>query len=507
MDRPLTSSSAGRHHSHQQRRTYERSVDFICRVKYGNTLPDLPFEPKFLQSPFISLNRFIGYKPSSLEKCFKYELLTEPDLNVKIDLIDPMTYHCEPDEKTTLDPIDEQLLEDESASQLNTRRSIQHRKVVPWMRKTEYISTEFSRYGIGQTGAERPDTKIGYGMKNRIKDESFEYKGRDSQIAAIQRTFSEVQKPVRHHYSKKGVTAVEEMPIFPDFELWRYPFAQVIFDADPLPYCKESRQEKLVEAIIRGMVDMEGNQFVGFFAPLDEALQQRTIDDEEDFGSYKEGTEYHYKLEREYNWAVQNISTKGYVQENYFLIRRGSMFNYIELDTKVKLTRRSKRGLKNTILSIVNRQMNNKEISVMTNRTNQLFGLQEEEAVDEQEEDEEQQSREEIADEDGREEEEENESKDEDKVGDDQDEDGSEISTTNKADGGNTRSQSPVSSKAEESEEDQGEKGERDGNEKGGGIGGEEQRKETEEERTSEEEDSSSESEEEESSEEEEDDG
>lgn len=116
-----------------------RGVDLICRVKYGNTLPDLPFEPKFLQSPFISLNRlafspsfsqihiliyrFITYKPSSLEKNFKYELLTEPDLNVKIDLINPMTYHCDPEEdKPPLDPVDEQLLEDESISQLNTRR-------------------------------------------------------------------------------------------------------------------------------------------------------------------------------------------------------------------------------------------------------------------------------------------------------------------------------------------------------------------------------------------------
>uniref|UniRef100_A0A183C1X7 RNA polymerase II-associated factor 1 homolog n=1 Tax=Globodera pallida TaxID=36090 RepID=A0A183C1X7_GLOPA len=307
MDRPSASSfSFGRnhghhsqhahhsanHHSHQRRRAQERGgIDLICRAKYGNTLPDLPFEPKFLQSPFISLNRFIGYKPSSLEKCFRYELLTEPDLNVKIDLIDPMTYYCDSSGKFSLDPIDEQLLEDENLSQLNTRRSIQHRKVVPWMRKTEYISTEFSRYGIGQTGAERPDTKIGYGMKNRIKNEPFEYKDRDSQIAAIQRTFTEAQKPVQRHYSKAGVTAVEEIPIFPDFELWKYPFAQVIFDADPLPYCKENREQKLIEAIIRGMADTEGNQFVGYFAPLDEALQQRMADDDEEFGSYKEGME------------------------------------------------------------------------------------------------------------------------------------------------------------------------------------------------------------------------
>lgn len=36
------------------------------------------------------------------------------------------------------------------------RRSQQHAKVVPWMRKTEYISTEFNRYGVSN---EKPEVK------------------------------------------------------------------------------------------------------------------------------------------------------------------------------------------------------------------------------------------------------------------------------------------------------------------------------------------------------------
>lgn len=51
---------------------------------------------------------------------------------------------------------------------------------------------------------------------------------------------------------------------------------------------------------------------------------------------------YHYKLEREYNWTVQHKATKGYKQENYFLVRRGPAFYYNELDTRVKLARRGK---------------------------------------------------------------------------------------------------------------------------------------------------------------------
>lgn len=65
---------------------------------------------------------FVSYKSSTLEKNFKYELLTEPDLNVKIDLINPSTYQIDPHEKPQIHPIDEQLLEDESISQLNSKR-------------------------------------------------------------------------------------------------------------------------------------------------------------------------------------------------------------------------------------------------------------------------------------------------------------------------------------------------------------------------------------------------
>lgn len=48
--------------------------------------------------------RFIQYKPTSLERSFKYDLLTEHDLGVTIDLINPETYKINPSGKPdTLD--------------------------------------------------------------------------------------------------------------------------------------------------------------------------------------------------------------------------------------------------------------------------------------------------------------------------------------------------------------------------------------------------------------------
>jgi RNA polymerase II-associated factor 1 len=60
-------------------------------VKYGNALPDIPFDPKFISYPF-EVNRFINYAPTSLERNYKYELLTEHDLGVHVDLILPEAY-------------------------------------------------------------------------------------------------------------------------------------------------------------------------------------------------------------------------------------------------------------------------------------------------------------------------------------------------------------------------------------------------------------------------------
>lgn len=48
---------------------------------------------------FFCCGRFVQYKATSLEKQHKHELLTEPDLGVTIDLINPDTYRIDPNSK------------------------------------------------------------------------------------------------------------------------------------------------------------------------------------------------------------------------------------------------------------------------------------------------------------------------------------------------------------------------------------------------------------------------
>uniref|UniRef100_A0A8C1JRC4 RNA polymerase II-associated factor 1 homolog n=1 Tax=Cyprinus carpio TaxID=7962 RepID=A0A8C1JRC4_CYPCA len=222
--------------------------------------------------------RFVQYKATSLEKQHKHELLTEPDLGVTIDLINPDTYRIDP--SILLDPADEKLLEEEIQAPSSSKRSQQHAKVVPWMRKTEYISTEFNRYGVSN---EKVEVKIGVSVKQQFTEEEI-YKDRDSQIAAIEKTFEDAQKSIAQHYSKPRVMPVEVLPVFPDFKMWINPCAQVIFDSDPAPkdVSAPAGVDMMSQAMIRGMMDEEGNQFVAYFLPNEDTMRKRKRDVEED---------------------------------------------------------------------------------------------------------------------------------------------------------------------------------------------------------------------------------
>jgi hypothetical protein len=65
---------------------------------------------------------------------------------------------------------------------------------------------------------EKVEAKVGYSMKKALKEENV-YMDHESQIKAIEKTFSDAKKPIFEHSSKKGVTAVEVLPVLPDFKV------------------------------------------------------------------------------------------------------------------------------------------------------------------------------------------------------------------------------------------------------------------------------------------------
>ncbi|VDO91008.1 unnamed protein product [Heligmosomoides polygyrus] len=303
--------------------------------RYRNTLPDVPFPGKFLPCPFVELERFIDYKPTSLEMEYKFEVQCEMDIGLNLDLIDPTTYKVNPNAEIQVNEKDAILLEDEDSN----IKSAQHSKVVPWMRKTQYISSEFNRFGVA---ADRQEIKVGYNL-TKNKDNLNIFRDRQSQITLITKSFEDSKIPIRKHFTKKGVTAVEEIPILPDFELWKYPFALVQFDVDPAPagFAPELC-ESMVNQIVKPYLNMtfsSSGQFVAYFIPTVETLQKKLTDREEG-KSYTEGAVYEHTLSREYTWTVKNKNTKGFERDNYFVYYKDGCFHYNELETKVKLARR-----------------------------------------------------------------------------------------------------------------------------------------------------------------------
>lgn len=308
--------------------------EIICRVKYGNNLPDIPFDLKFLQYPFDG-NRFVQYNPTSLERNFKYDVLTEHDLGVTVDLINRELYQADP--MSQLDPADEKLLEEETLTPTDSVRSRQHSRTVSWLRKSEYISTEQTRFQ--PQNLENIEAKVGYNVKKSLREETL-YLDRDAQIKAIEKTFSDTKNDITKHYSKPNVVPIEVLPIFPDFTNWKYPCAQVIFDSDPAPQGKNvpAQLEEMSQAMIRGVMDESGEQFVAYFLPTETTLEKRRID----FVAgelYKDDEEYEYKIAREYNWNVKTKASKGY-EENYFFVMRQDGIYYNELETRVRLNKR-----------------------------------------------------------------------------------------------------------------------------------------------------------------------
>ncbi|KAK7605345.1 hypothetical protein V9T40_007203 [Parthenolecanium corni] len=345
---PTIQNSGASDQEKRQVRSTDRRSDLVCRVKYCNNLPDIPFDPKFVKYPFES-NRFIEYKPTSLERNYKYDVLTELDLGVDIDLITPDVYTVDGTE--VLDPADEKLLEEDVIPHQDSRRSRHHAQSVSWLRRTEYISTEQTRFQ--PSNIDKVEAKVGFSIKKNFKDKVLSM-DRQGQIDAIEKTFTEAKEPITKHHSKANVHAVEILPVFPDFKSWKYPCAQVIFDSDPAPVGRPvpAQIEEMSQAMIRGVQDESGEQFVAYFLPTEGTLVKRRQDVEES-RPYEEDFEYEYMMAREYNWTVKSKASKGY-EENYFLVVRNEGAYFNELETRVRLSkRRQKLGQPQNITRLV----------------------------------------------------------------------------------------------------------------------------------------------------------
>lgn len=337
------------------------------RVKFNNNLPDIPFDPKFIVNP-LNVSRFIKYETTSLEHNAKHELLTPTDLGVDIDLILPERYAIPPN--PIHDPEDDRLINDDEPLLQSTKKSPRdkphsqlHNKVVPWLKKTEYISTEYNRYGSSN---EKTETKVGYNVRKNMKEDEI-LMDKESQVRAINQTFEAAQQPIREHPNKPGVHATRVMPLFPDYENYKYFFAYVRFDNEPLD---SSKSDQMSQAIIRGAYDQELQEsFVVYFLPTEVTMTDRLLDQRNGL-NYTEGKEYEYKSSREYSWSAKQNDQS----DHFFFVFRDDEVYYNRLSMDVVLKKRRNKSQNATISTLVvkNREMDEEELEGQRGKLVQL---------------------------------------------------------------------------------------------------------------------------------------
>lgn len=85
-------------------------------------------------------------------------------MGIEIDLVDQDRFvsNC----NGQLESADEKIIEEEMFMPQDTTRSKHHAKSVSWLRRTEYISTEQTRFQ-SQT-VEKVEAKVGYNVKKTL---------------------------------------------------------------------------------------------------------------------------------------------------------------------------------------------------------------------------------------------------------------------------------------------------------------------------------------------------
>lgn len=112
---------------------------FRADLKFRNTLPELPFDPKFLPFPFPP-EHLHAYRQTTLERNYKYRIHMTPPTLPGADLLDQMgAEECA--RAVVLDERDRQLLRKEGDQQAKQAKHPLTNQEKAWMLKTVYLPT------------------------------------------------------------------------------------------------------------------------------------------------------------------------------------------------------------------------------------------------------------------------------------------------------------------------------------------------------------------------------
>jgi RNA polymerase II-associated factor 1 len=341
---------------HHHRTIKKPGSGFMCRQRFQNTLPELPFNPKLVEFPFPR-DRLYSYKTSQLIENTPYKVLPpDNELGTSLNLIDMKVFEEGPDNKN-INPTEPAEIDEEDKILLISNEEYERRKKrsvrpqVSWLRRTEYISNEASNKFKNN---EFSEVKMGLSIAKDTAIQSADLSV-NGQIKSISRTFKIIYETdlfYIKHPTKAYLKAVEIFPVFPDFVRWPNTYSHVQYNSSPLNNNSKETVEKLDEvtstqlsnAILKPMQNPldPSETFLSYFQPSVETAKKiilkRKHEDSDDEEFDDEAQEYNFVRDFEYVTNTESKSKKIFFTFNPE--QGGAFYNVIQS----KLSLRKKRA-------------------------------------------------------------------------------------------------------------------------------------------------------------------
>ncbi|KAJ2171395.1 hypothetical protein GGH16_002878 [Coemansia sp. RSA 560] len=301
--------------------------EFLCKVRYHNPLPPVPFPQKLLPIPptYVEpdvgsysqarLQHYVQYRHTTLEEATPYPLMVDADYGMPIDpcllgVFDD-TAHTEPQ---PLDPEDEFLL--------NLPTSSADRTAEPTTRAPAAASRAL---GPARTnGTRRPFDHSRAGQLQAI-DDSFHFFSKFDND-------EEMLRSLRHPTNSK-LRAVEAMPLLPNETLWPTNYVLFSLDADPAENCSDVTRESLVFLSQQGSNELgETDTWCEAYLPESEDTARRMRENTAD------ASEYRLRSARDYD-AQSDPSTQSHYMITVSEEDSGAVASYVRFQGKLLLKR------------------------------------------------------------------------------------------------------------------------------------------------------------------------
>ncbi|KAI9276063.1 RNA polymerase II-associated [Sporodiniella umbellata] len=211
--------------------------DYICRVRFRNTLPPIPFAPKMLTIPSL-IDRHNPYQSNSLIEQTPHSFTMDQSSSIPfdkafIDNLDILENNADRATMVNISEEDKILLSAPRDGDVGAG-SASRRPNVTWLRRSEYIAHEARVIKSRKEGVENKFARSGESARKR------NYDSIEDQVAGIENTFRPVPQDLQHPQTKSRAKKIT--PLLPDMACWENIYTIGQFSAEPADELRKAKR-------------------------------------------------------------------------------------------------------------------------------------------------------------------------------------------------------------------------------------------------------------------------